>query len=139
MKKFRRNIPSNETFSVEKTSLPNHQEKSLEENTSLLKKNLCTKDEIIKKLVETQSTVLNTISAKANNQHSNTQNQSSSSLSFKSLNDTKQLAKQLPNTKQLASQELQHAPITRPCSSHNCKKYRIPFKHTSKDPSEILQ
>ena len=46
------------------SSLPNHQEKSLEENISLLKKNLCTKDEIIKKLVETQSTVLNTISAK---------------------------------------------------------------------------
>ena len=58
------------------SSLPNHQEKSLEENISRLKKNLCTKDEIIKKLVETQSTVLNTISAKANNQHSNTQNQS---------------------------------------------------------------
>ena len=99
------------------SSLPNHQEKSLEENISLLQKNLCTKDEIIKKLVETQSTVLNTISAKANNQHSNTLNQSSSSLSSNSLNDTKQLAKQLHNTKQLASQEQQHTPITRPCSS----------------------
>ena len=99
------------------SSLPNQQEKSLEENISLLKKNLCTKDEIIKKLDETQSTVLNTISAKANNQHSNTQNQSSSSLSSSSLNDTKQLAKQLHNTKQLASQEQQHPPITRPYSS----------------------
>ena len=57
------------------------------------------------------------MSAKANNQHSNTQNQSSSSLSSNSLNDTKQLAKQLHNTKQLASQEQQHPPITRPCSS----------------------
>ena len=98
------------------SSLPNHQEKSLEENISLLKKNFCTEDEIIKKLVETQSTVLNTISAKTNNQHSNTQNQSSSSLSSNSLNDTKQFAKQLHNTKQLASQEQQHPPITRPCS-----------------------
>ena len=35
------------------SSLPSHQEKFLEENISLLKKNLCTKDEIIKKLVET--------------------------------------------------------------------------------------
>ena len=61
------------------SSLPSHQEKSLEEDLSLLKKNLCTKDEIIKKLVETQSRVLNIISAKANNQHSSTQNQSSSS------------------------------------------------------------
>ena len=31
------------------------------------KKNLCTKKEIIKKLVETQSTVLNSISANSNN------------------------------------------------------------------------
>ena len=99
------------------SSLPSHQEKSLEENIFLLKKNLCTKDKIIKKLVETQSTVLNAISAKANNQHSNTQNQPSSSLPSNSLNDTKQLAKQLHNTKQLASQEQQHPPIARPCSS----------------------
>ena len=35
------------------SSLPNHYEKSLEGNTSFLKKNLCTKDEIIKKLVDT--------------------------------------------------------------------------------------
>ena len=93
------------------SSLPSHQEKYLEENISFLKKNLCTKDEIIKKLVETQSTVLNTISAKANNQHSNTQNQSSSSLPSNSLNENSH------NTKQLASQELQHPPIARPCSS----------------------
>ena len=52
------------------SSLPSQHEKSLEENISLLKKNLCMKDEIIKKLVETQNTVLNTISAKSNNQHS---------------------------------------------------------------------
>ena len=69
------------------SSLPSHQEKSLEENISILKKNRCTKDEIIKKLDETQSTVLNTISAKANNQHSNTQNESSSSLPSNSLNE----------------------------------------------------
>ena len=35
------------------SSLPSQQGKCLEENISLLKKNLCTKDEIIKKLVET--------------------------------------------------------------------------------------
>ena len=39
--------------------LPSEQEKSLEENKSLLKKNLCTNDEKIKKLVEGQCTVLN--------------------------------------------------------------------------------
>ena len=39
--------------------LPSEQEKSLEENKSLLKKNLCTNDEKIKKLVESQCTVLN--------------------------------------------------------------------------------
>ena len=49
------------------SSLPSQNEKSLEENISLLKKNLCMKDEIIKKLAETQNTVLNTISAKSNN------------------------------------------------------------------------
>ena len=37
------------------SSLPSNQEKFLEENISLLKKNLCKKNEIIKKLVETQS------------------------------------------------------------------------------------
>ena len=62
------------------SSLTSQQEKSLEKNISLLEKNLCTNDEIIKKLVETQNTVLNTISAKYNNQHSNTLNQSSSFL-----------------------------------------------------------
>ena len=35
------------------SSLPSQKEKSLEENISLLKKKLCTKDEIIKKLAET--------------------------------------------------------------------------------------
>ena len=60
------------------SSLPSQQEKSLEENISLLRKILCTKDEIIKKLLETHNTVLSTISAKSNNQHSNTLNQSSS-------------------------------------------------------------
>ena len=46
------------------------------ENTFVLKKNICTKDEIIKKLVETLNIVLATISTKSNNQHSNTLNQS---------------------------------------------------------------
>ena len=69
------------------SSLPRQQEKSLEENISLLKENLCTKDEIIKKLVETQNTVFNTISAKSNNQHSNILNQSSFSLPSKSLTE----------------------------------------------------
>ena len=81
------------------SSLPSQQEKSLEENISLLKKNLCTKDEIIMKIVETQNTVLNTISAKSHNQHLNTLNQSSSSLLCNSFN------KNSHNTKQLASQE----------------------------------
>ena len=56
------------------SGIPSQQEKSLEENISLLKKNLCTKVEIIKKLVETQRTVLNTILAKSNNQKSNSLN-----------------------------------------------------------------
>ena len=62
------------------SSLPNQHEKPLEGNISLLKKNLSMEDEIIKKLVETQNTVFNTISAKSNNQYSNTLNQSGSSL-----------------------------------------------------------
>ena len=37
------------------TNLSSLQEKSLEENISVLKKNLCTKGKIVKKLVETQS------------------------------------------------------------------------------------
>ena len=49
------------------SSLPRQQEKFLEENISLLKKNFCPKDEIIKKLVETQSTVLNTVPEKSSN------------------------------------------------------------------------
>ena len=94
------------------SSLPSQNEKSLEENISLLKKNLCMKEEIIKKLVETQNTVLNTISAKYNNQHSNTLNQSSSFLLSKN-----NLHQNPHNTKQLASQEPQDPPIARPCSS----------------------
>ena len=54
------------------SSLPSLQEKSLEGNISILKKYLCKKDGIIKKLVETQSTVRKAISAKSNNQHSKT-------------------------------------------------------------------
>ena len=42
-------------------SLPSHQKKSLEENIYFLKKNLFTKDEIIKKHIDSQSTVLNCI------------------------------------------------------------------------------
>ena len=83
------------------SSLPSHQGKSLEENISLLRKILCTKDEIIKKLLETHNTVLNTISAKSNNQHSNTLNQSSSFSWSNNLNNP--------------SQESQDPPIARPC------------------------
>ena len=72
---------------------------------------LYTKDEIIKKLVETQITVLNTISAKSNSQHSNTLNQCSSFLPSNSPNENS------PNKKQLASQEQQDPAIGRPCSS----------------------
>ena len=112
--------------------LPSQQEKSIGEDTSLLKKNLCTKNERIKKLVVTHCKVLNNKSAKSNNQQSNPLNQSNSSLSSNRLN------KNSRNTKKLASQEQQHQPIARPSSSQ-CKKYRIPFKHTIKDPSKILQ
>ena len=94
-----------------KSSLPSQHEKFLEENISLLKKNLCTKDEIIKKLVETQNTVLNTISAKSNNQHSDTLNQSSSSLPSNNLNENSL------STKQLTSQEPQDPPVVQPYSS----------------------
>ena len=93
------------------SSLVSQQEKSLEENISLLKKNLFTKDEIIKKLAETLNTVPNTISAKYNNQHSNTLNQTSSSLPSNNLN------KNSHKTKQLISQKQENPPIARPCSS----------------------
>ena len=43
------------------SSLPSYQKKSLEENIYFLKKNLFTKDEIIKKQTDSQSTVLNCI------------------------------------------------------------------------------
>ena len=110
------------------SSQSSQQEKSLEENICVLKKNLCTKDEIIKKLVETQNTVPNTISAKSNNQHSNTLNQSSSSLPSKIL-----------------TKFSQHKAITfirtATCTYCTilCKKYRIPFQRSTKDPSEISQ
>ena len=58
-----------------------------------------------------KSTALNTISEKANNQHLNTQNQSTTFLPSKNLNQNSH------NTKQLASQEQQYSPIARPCSS----------------------
>ena len=91
--------------------LRSQQEKSLEEKKYLLKKNLCKNDEIIKKLVETQSTVLNAISAKSNNQHSNTLSQPSSSLPSNSFIENSH------NTKQLVLQEQQGSPITPHCSS----------------------
>ena len=43
------------------SSLPSHQKKSLEENIYFLKKNLFTKDEIIKKHIDSQNAVLNCI------------------------------------------------------------------------------
>ena len=93
------------------SSLPSQNEKSLEENISLLKKNLCMKEEIIKKLVENQNTVLNTISAKPNTQHSDILNQSSSSLPSNKLNENSR------NTKQLTSQGPQDPLVARPYSS----------------------
>ena len=68
-------------------------------------------DEIIKKLVETQNTVLNTISAKSNNQHSNILNQSSFSLPSTNLNENSH------NAKPLTSQEPQDPPVAQPYSS----------------------
>ena len=44
------------------SSLPSHQKKSLEETIYFLKKNLFTKDEIIKKHIDSQNAVLNCIS-----------------------------------------------------------------------------
>ena len=43
------------------SSLPSHQKKSLEENIYFLKKNIFTKDEIIKKHIDSQNAVLNCI------------------------------------------------------------------------------
>ena len=65
------------------------------------------KEEIIKKLVETQNTVLNTISAKPNTQHSDILHQSSSSLPFNKLNENS------CNTKQLTSQGPQDPLVAR--------------------------
>lgn len=79
-----------------------------QENNSVLRKNLCAKDEIIKNLVETQSTALNTISAKSNIQHLNSLNQANFSLPSKNLNQHSH------NTKQSVSQEQQHPPIPLP-------------------------
>ena len=79
-----------------------------QENNSVLRKNLCAKDEIIKNLVEPQSTALNTISAKSNIQHLNSLNQANFSLPSKNLNQ------HCHNTKQLVSQEQQHPPIPLP-------------------------
>ena len=93
------------------SSLPSQNEKSSEENISLLKKNLCMKEEIIKKLVENQNTVLNTISAKPNTQHSDILNQSSSSLTCNKLNENSR------NTKQLTSQGPQDPLVARRYSS----------------------
>ena len=78
------------------------------ENNPVLRKNLFAKDEIIKNLVETQSTALNTISAKSNIQHLNSLNQANFSLPSKNLNQHSH------NTKQLVSQEQQHPPIPLP-------------------------
>ena len=69
------------------------------------------KDETIKKLVETQNTVLNTISAKSYNQHSNILNQSSSSLPSNNHNEN------FHNTKQLNLKEPQDPTVARPYSS----------------------
>ena len=114
------------------SSLPSQHEKSLEENTSLLKKNVCMKDEIIKKLVETQNTVLNTISVKSNNQHSNVLNQSSSSLPSNKLHENPH------NTKQLTSQEPQDLPVARPYSSQLQKILHLTQAH-HQSPSKISQ
>ena len=94
------------------SSLPSQSEKSLEENISLLKKNLCMKEEIIKKLVENPNTVHNTISAKPNTQHSDILNQSSSSLPSNKLNENSR------NTKQLTSQGPQDPYLVRPYYHH---------------------
>ena len=112
------------------SSLPSQHEKSLEENISFLKKNLCMKDETIKKLVETQKTVLNIISAKSNNQHSNI-NQSSSSLPSNNLNENSH------NTKQLTSQEPQDQPVARPYSSQ-LQKISHPTKAHHQRPEQNI-
>ena len=65
------------------------------------------KEEIIKKLVENQNTVLNTTSAKPNTQHSDILNQSSSSRPSNKLNENSR------NTKQLTSQGPQDPLVAR--------------------------
>ena len=114
------------------SSLPSQNEKSLEENISLLKKNLCMKEEIIKKLVETQNTVLYTISTKPKTQHSDILNQSNSSSPFNKLNENS------CNTKQLTSQGPQDPLVARPYSSQLQKishptqaHYQRPEQNTS--------
>ena len=72
----------------------------------------CKKGEIIKKLVEIQCTVLDTISAKFNNCYSNFLNQANFSLPSKNPYENSQNTKEL----QLGSQEEQHPPIQLPCS-----------------------
>ena len=114
-----------------KSSLPSQHDKSLEENISYLKKNFCIKDEIIKKLVETQNTVLNTISAKSNNQHSNILNQSSSSLPSNNLDENSH------NTKKLTSQEQQDSPVAQPYSSQLQKISHFNQEHQQRPKQNI--
>ena len=113
------------------SSLPSQHEKSFEENISYLKKNFCIKDEIIKKLVEIQNTVLNTISAKSNNQHSNILNQSSSSLPSNNLNEN------CHNTKKLTSQEQQDSPVAQPYSSQLQKISHFNQEHQQRPEQNI--
>ena len=101
--------------------LPSQQEKSLEEKVLLLKKNLCTKDEIIKELAETQSTVL-------------VINIQTLKINLTRLKENSHSSEQLASHDMSRIIHLMYDPVL-----HNCKKYRMPFKHTTKDPSEILQ
>ena len=97
------------------------------------------KDEIIKKLVETQNTVLNTKSTKSNNQHSDILNQSSSSSPSNNLNEN------YHNTKQLTSQEPQDPPVARPSyptqAHHQRPEQNIAVKniHVGNLPEDITK
>ena len=114
------------------SSLPRQQEKFWEENISLLKKNFCTKDEIIKKLVETQNTVLNTVPEKSSNNIQTLQ------IKLMFLYHLTVLMKILTTQSNKLNKNnnihLSHEPVL-----HNCKKYRIPFKRMTIDPSKISQ
>ena len=84
------------------------QDKTLEEHVS--SKKLCSKEEIIKKFVETENFIFNAISIiKYNKQYPNTLNEATFPLHSSNLCEAYSI-----NIRQLASQEKQYPPISPP-------------------------